>query len=764
MNSNGSQGNNFAQAASPITQTSAPMTGAYNQTSGGVFLFQNPSFSLQLPNYSVGFPAQSVSAGGTSHPLYLSNWTASGANIQNSTAAQTGIEFTSSSATVTANVKGVHLSNDASAFSNNSQRKLVRTSNGWLSQVYTSLGHAWIEHSSDNGNSWILGNDGHPLDYWYDGSPGSKCPSIDYISNYNIVVASYQREETGNHYSIQLGIFVYTNGQWTHLDPQTIYYDNTQLYSSTDANPNISFSGSNDFLVTFEHSSASGQLGVDCMAAMLNLNTGAVTGQSGFIHIPGTDGNSTNSAVACYRSIYPYIYDIAWQQNSGTQKQIEVSWVGFAGNGGNMYSTGQGSLGVISNNSSPVNESPSIIEMPDGNVQLCWITDLSGGNHDPGSTYVIYWDSRYTSYYNEFGYNPYSVSINQSNDTYDPVRFVWAEYDGSAAGWWGYISDGQSTIEQSSNGGFGQNVQLSNGQTSGDLLTSTFYPFSAPYYFSTFVNALGKVNPAAAVTRRGVALHKGSLNYYYTFGNLNVDGKNVDFVPAPDSLNYRSVDTVNMVLETKPFQVTNNSKIIFNECSRFVDSTVVAKVLGRQGFVDCKIDLIDPSTNSVIGTIKDLKQNSSNYRGYNYAAYQLNPNGIGTKTAAVRITITSNIDSIKSALITGFAYNTAGGNGVESVALNQLTLHTIKTYSLEQNYPNPFNPTTTIEYTLPIESKVKLEIFDILGRKILLLVNKDQGAGTHSAIFDGGDLASGVYFYRLSAGNFTETKKLMLIK
>ena len=87
-----------------------------------------------------------------------------------------------------------------------------------------------------------------------------------------------------------------------------------------------------------------------------------------------------------------------------------------------------------------------------------------------------------------------------------------------------------------------------------------------------------------------------------------------------------------------------------------------------------------------------------------------------------------------------------------------------KTFRLEQNYPNPFNPSTIIEYSLSVESKVKLEIYDILGRKISTLVNKIQKAGNHSVVFNGGNLASGIYFYRLSAGNFIETKKLVLLK
>jgi photosystem II stability/assembly factor-like uncharacterized protein len=83
---------------------------------------------------------------------------------------------------------------------------------------------------------------------------------------------------------------------------------------------------------------------------------------------------------------------------------------------------------------------------------------------------------------------------------------------------------------------------------------------------------------------------------------------------------------------------------------------------------------------------------------------------------------------------------------------------------LEQNYPNPFNPTTVIEYSLLMRSKVTLYVFDILGRKVATLVNRNQTAGTRSVTFDANNLASGVYFYQLRAGSFTATKKLLLLK
>lgn len=94
-----------------------------------------------------------------------------------------------------------------------------------------------------------------------------------------------------------------------------------------------------------------------------------------------------------------------------------------------------------------------------------------------------------------------------------------------------------------------------------------------------------------------------------------------------------------------------------------------------------------------------------------------------------------------------------------------------KVYALEQNYPNPFNPITVISYALPTASRVRLSVFDLLGREVALLVNDEKPAGTYKATWDASTFPSGVYFYRLSAstssghaGNSVNTKRLVLIK
>jgi hypothetical protein len=83
---------------------------------------------------------------------------------------------------------------------------------------------------------------------------------------------------------------------------------------------------------------------------------------------------------------------------------------------------------------------------------------------------------------------------------------------------------------------------------------------------------------------------------------------------------------------------------------------------------------------------------------------------------------------------------------------------------LHQNYPNPFNARTQINYALHRTGQVSVDIYDILGRKVQTLYNGEQAAGEHSLIWKADEVASGVYFYKLTAGDYAETKRMMLVK
>jgi hypothetical protein len=85
-------------------------------------------------------------------------------------------------------------------------------------------------------------------------------------------------------------------------------------------------------------------------------------------------------------------------------------------------------------------------------------------------------------------------------------------------------------------------------------------------------------------------------------------------------------------------------------------------------------------------------------------------------------------------------------------------------FSLKQNYPNPFNPSTKIGFTLPIESNVKISIYNLIGQKIAEIVNSRFNVGNHSVDFNATNLSSGIYLYKIEAGNFTSVKKMQLMK
>jgi hypothetical protein len=112
--------------------------------------------------------------------------------------------------------------------------------------------------------------------------------------------------------------------------------------------------------------------------------------------------------------------------------------------------------------------------------------------------------------------------------------------------------------------------------------------------------------------------------------------------------------------------------------------------------------------------------------------------------------------SLLSCEVDGNNYGILTDIGPEEIKLGE--------YYLKQNYPNPFNSTTTINYSVAKRSVVSIKIFDILGREIQTLVDEEKSPGNYNVKFNGNNLPSGVYFYRLRAGAFSETKKLILLK
>jgi hypothetical protein len=96
--------------------------------------------------------------------------------------------------------------------------------------------------------------------------------------------------------------------------------------------------------------------------------------------------------------------------------------------------------------------------------------------------------------------------------------------------------------------------------------------------------------------------------------------------------------------------------------------------------------------------------------------------------------------------------------------ISQVSTNASQTVTLEQNFPNPFNPATRIWFSISERGLVSVKVFDVLGREVKTLVNEVLPAGTHERTWDARSCSSGVYFYRLQAGSYSNTKKLVLLK
>jgi len=107
---------------------------------------------------------------------------------------------------------------------------------------------------------------------------------------------------------------------------------------------------------------------------------------------------------------------------------------------------------------------------------------------------------------------------------------------------------------------------------------------------------------------------------------------------------------------------------------------------------------------------------------------------------------------------------TPGAANVNVVAIDNTDSSIPTSFALRQNYPNPFNPVTNISFDLPKDSQVKLAVFNMVGQQVAVLKNEVIQAGSYNIQLDASHLASGVYFYRIQAGDFTSLKKMILLK
>jgi len=338
-----------------------------------------------------------------------------------------------------------------------------------------------------------------------------------------------------------------------------------------------------------------------------------------------------------------------------------------------------------------------------------------------------------------------------------------------------YVCGDQGVIIKSSNAGLNW-VNVAPG-------TSTLNYLDLDFLNITSGIVVGQQRRFAYTVNGGTNWISGQMN---TPGSLNL---NSTCVQMPDSATFfvASSDTLISGMYYSYIFRSTNSGTTFTSNYTHVAST-------RVGFID--LQFINRNTGYAAATNGSLLKTTNggnnwiqlgtvftNFaRTFHFAndltGYAVGDNNIYKKTTnggvnwylqntAANITMNDNFFvSVNEGYVVGsggFIMKTGTGGG-SFVGLEQTGNEIPNDFSLSQNYPNPFNPSTNISFDIPVASNVRLAVYNILGKEVMLMANEILSAGKYNVSLDASDLPSGTYFYRLEAGSFTAIKKMILIK
>ena len=770
--SNGTQpGNYWKQFIS-----SYEPTGKEGATEKGVFLNQG-SPNWAPPYYSVGMPTeQTISVNGKNRKFYPFKWTGTIANFQYEYNRQTGVVFTGTNAVVEANLKGTQLSNDINAYNNNNQKKFVRSDNGVLHNVYISLDALWYERSTDGGTTWYI-EGGNPLNT--NNPKGVSIAHLPGSSGDDYVVVAYQcTSSTGSEVWIELfknGVRPYGTGFRRKV---VSFIHSPGEYNDMNAEPVVALNwGSTykDFMVVFKVPGMLPENGDDPTIAGLYRCLGRLNPMIYYqmewyntdINIPAhaliptTGINSLYPAFAGELVSQSNYFHLAYQENN----QIKYYYM-YGQTGTGSLSTG-GNPYVCSNNTGfSQHYNPSIISMGT-TARVCWVGYRmvyyeEENEVDAFPQYrVLFRRPGQTSFW-QFGNNVSSPNINK-NSTSTYYAFAWSENNSQI-----WFADNSLSTVRLLDDVTGQQVQVSNGTATTNMYCMIYeHSTGVPHYFERS-NNLDSYYQSHKITnnffssgREGV-VSVDSAEFYFALGDIEVDGQTINFIEIPDTLEVNNLNSINQCLITEPITLSNNSSFIYSVQYGLNDSLSAVQAITGERFINFKVKLVDNNTGEVIGEYDNVTYNSNSLYHYNNISYQINTQGIGNRTARLKLVLDNNFSS-EFSLSRIFADEYV----LNKTSIKQISYkggEVIKSYELSQNYPNPFNPSTTIKFQIPSSGDVKLNVYDILGNEVAKLVDGYMETGKYEFSFDASSLASGVYIYRLNVNDYVSVKKMVLLK
>ncbi|MEW6196410.1 MAG: T9SS type A sorting domain-containing protein [Bacteroidota bacterium] len=721
VKSDGTQpGNYWIQSTSPLEPT-----GKAGATEKGVFL--NQQIVSGQPYYSARTQAtQTIN----SYPANFQFWRAASdkAELNNANSLTTSVVFKDINAVVTANYKGNLISGDNYGFNSNSQRKVVRTDNGQLHMVYESMNQVWYTRSTDGGTTWLQEQKVDDI------SNNTKSCSIS--QNSNIVFIVYQSDAIP---SIRVARF--NNGVRSWI--ADVYTLSSYGYN---AQAVIAAYSSEGALVVFKPTSTS-------LLRARNVRCSGLLCSSWTI---GTDFQIDYSTTSSTNASLVYLNQfnfLAFQ--NGTS---EIRYVKFTA-GIDSYSPQETSI-VSSVSGFTNNQSPSISVQAENPV-ISW----NGFNTSVPSAVVRRKVGSTWSGFNSFGNSTVRYTNNNSRrdggegsiiawcNIYNEHKFVKLENG---------LYSSIMTLPES--GGNGQ-IQISNGIDFSYIKSVVFKSPISSIYTVKPVNynfqTLQKVNNEQSINYgRTVVVQQDKKNFVYYLGGVKVDGENIKFKDFVDTMKIENSEKMDEIMSTEYFHLTPKSELEFSNLYYAFDNEEYKQ--WKENNAQFKIELVNLNGKTTKGEFNISKFEESTITD-DELFYKIDCSNLEEGTYYLRVNC--KVDGDAKYFVNNVMYE-------DIPNLSKKTFEEIKIksngtpndYHLGNNYPNPFNPTTVISFNLPQQEHVTLKVYDVLGKEVATLVEGVQNSGRHEVKFDASELASGIYFYTLKAGKFSQTNKMILVK
>jgi hypothetical protein len=732
----------------------------YDEDYKGIFLNQDPNSQPYF--YSLRIPLkQSASINNKQYTFNQLNYVLSGSELRTPTNIhgdylESPVVFTGPDPYVQNVFKGSQLSNNTEAFTNNSQRKFIRTDNGNLHMVYESMGYVWYERKTINGD-WEIANEGKPIS-----NLEAKSPSI--TNSVNEIAIVYQ-EKNGNNRKIKLAYF----DSWGDLVHDNVVCDESNENYSVDAQPVISWGYNSKIIVLWKSSDTFLQQGLVYKTGSLSYYN--LTWKYAYVvKLDDTDATSSNPTVGVRKKQeFPVTFHIAWQNGDTELKYTQIGYI----NSTTMASsigTDSPSLG----SGYTKNYSPSIVVMDDNLPRLTWI----GEKTTPTFEKKVVLRGRSTSSWNstffKYGNNANAVSMNfNETGTIGGYAFAWSEGSPSISGHKSVVNTRITWSPVNIQGAEGKYIHLSNGNGIEDMYTIGLDDASLPYeiVLSNHITQDAEeeeeeeykvsANIINSIGREGLLNYSNNVFSFELFDIIH-DSEVIEFEPLTDMTTFNDISSLNGYLESLPFEISDNSSLQYSVRYGIQESLNKELVLGENEFVNYKVQLVDENTDEVLGSYDNITFTQENLEQYNNIDYNILTEGVGTRTVKMRLVVSSNIDADPNLAAIYCDGSLLAKNGATNIKYDGAA--EIKTYDLAQNYPNPFNPSTTIKYQIPNAGNVSLKIYDLLGAEVMTLVNTTQAKGRYEVNFDASQLSSGVYIYRIQANDYVASRKMMLLK